>query len=72
MSILMWLSDLAVLLLVLLLCVLCASVADGIAWWWHHPAKRWEFWYPQSGLFGGLVAGFVAIVIVWWVLGLLE
>lgn len=28
-----------------------------IARWWYHPARWWQFWWPMSGLPGGVVSG---------------
>ncbi len=28
-----------------------------ISEWWNHDAQWWQFWWPGSGLFGGLIMG---------------
>jgi hypothetical protein len=30
--------------------------------WLFHPAEWWQFWYPQSGLFGGLIIAYALIL----------
>lgn len=39
--------------------------------WLHHPARWYEFWYPQSGFFGGVVLICVILLLV-YLLILLE
>jgi hypothetical protein len=31
--------------------------------WWLRPARWYQFWYPQSGLFGGLMCGIVLAIV---------
>ena len=31
-------------------------------WWRLHPAAWWQFWYPQSGMLGGFIAGWVVAI----------
>lgn len=35
--------------------------------WWFEPASWWQFWLPQSGVAGGLIAGAVFLAAVWMV-----
>ena len=30
--------------------------------WWVYPARWWQFWYPQSGLPGGVIIGAIVII----------
>jgi hypothetical protein len=32
--------------------------------WWFHPAEPWEFWYPQSGIIGGLIAAIMITSVI--------
>ena len=40
------------------------SLAARLRDFWSHPARPWQFWYPQSGLYGGIFFAGLAIVIV--------
>jgi hypothetical protein len=43
------------------------KIKNSIINWWKHPARWYQFWLPQSGLFGGLIigaTGTIALVII--------
>jgi hypothetical protein len=31
--------------------------------WWDRPASWWQFWYPQSGLFGGMLIAAIGFAV---------
>jgi hypothetical protein len=35
--------------------------------WWIEPAEWWEFWMPQSGAIGGVIAGISFNALAWGV-----
>lgn len=37
-----------------------------VAIWFLRPAQWWQFWLPQSGKYGGLIAGSVISAALWW------
>jgi hypothetical protein len=36
--------------------------------WWMKPARRWQFWLPQSGILGGMILGAIIIAIAFIIL----
>lgn len=32
--------------------------------WYYHPAAWWQFWYPQSGLIGGLIIAILVLLLI--------
>lgn len=44
---------------------------DFLSWWWNHDAEWYEFWFPGSGVGGGLVMG-TLVFIFGTVLGLVT
>jgi hypothetical protein len=35
-----------------------------IKYWWLREANWWQFWFPQSGFFGGIFLGCVVVVVI--------
>jgi hypothetical protein len=40
--------------------------------WYLHPAEWWEFWYPQSSVQGGGMAGALLFIAIFGIMKFLE